>query len=46
MPYITQTKRNIQSTNVNKNDILLYMRYTVLSIYVSIAWRAWIYRDV
>ena len=46
MLYITQTKHSIQSTNISTNDMVLYWGYTVLSINVSIAWRASDYMDI
>ena len=40
MPYITQTKRNIQSTNINANVMVLSASFFDLSINILFDWRA------
>ena len=41
VPYITQTKkRNIQSTNVITNDVVLFYCCIDVSIIISIAWKS------
>ena len=45
MPYITQTKQSIQSTNVNTNDTIPLSSYNELFVNVSIAWNSSEYMD-